>query len=382
MSNGVYANGRELSCKAGAGKSTAAFPDVCMTPPESPVTPPGVPIPYPNNGMASDTTEGSKSVMISSQEVTLKDKSYFKSSTGDEAGAATKKGFVTSVNTGEVYFAAGSMDVQFEGENVVRHLDMTTHNHASSQPGQTPPWPFIDAMATSADPCANEKSAEQTACSRHKGDRATECSDPACQTAQACKLVPYGGSGSPNCCPGKTGHHLVEVNCFTEPSGRGGLGQMIGLTKKALAATLGSLSASFTPTSTFSAPIPLTGFGNYDADAAPTVCADTEVGYTDHGAMHSVTERAKRAYANAPLLDYFGESISGERIESRWTYGDASSAGAKAHKSVHPQCSERCTKAQLDAYHTGTAGITADTPVRTDLSQSYQQGSHWLRDNR
>ncbi len=34
-----------------------AFPDVCFTPPQTPATPPGVPIPYPNTGMASDTTE-------------------------------------------------------------------------------------------------------------------------------------------------------------------------------------------------------------------------------------------------------------------------------------------------------------------------------------
>ena len=62
----------------------------------------------------------------------LKNKSYFKQSTGDEAGCAAKKGVVTSVNSGKVYFTAWSMDVKFEGENVVRHLDMTTHNHASS----------------------------------------------------------------------------------------------------------------------------------------------------------------------------------------------------------------------------------------------------------
>ena len=38
---------------------------------------------------------------------------------------------MTSVNRGKVYFIAWSMDVKAEGENVVRHLDMTTHNHAS-----------------------------------------------------------------------------------------------------------------------------------------------------------------------------------------------------------------------------------------------------------
>jgi hypothetical protein len=80
MGNAVFANGREVSCKAAAGKSICAFPDVCMTPPETPVTPPGVPIPYPNTGMASDATGGSKKVKIGGKEVMLKNKSHFKKS--------------------------------------------------------------------------------------------------------------------------------------------------------------------------------------------------------------------------------------------------------------------------------------------------------------
>src|SRR5205823_14492911 len=83
MSNQVYANGNEVSCKAADGKSICAFPDVCFTPPLTPATPPGVPIPYPNTGMASDTSGGSKTVQISGQEVMMKDSSYFKQSTGD-----------------------------------------------------------------------------------------------------------------------------------------------------------------------------------------------------------------------------------------------------------------------------------------------------------
>ncbi len=132
MPNEVYANNREVACKAGSGKSICAYPDVCFTPPENPATPPGVPVPYPNTGMDSDAAEGSRSVQISGAEVMLKNISYFKQSTGDEAGCAAKKGVITSVNRGKVYFVAWSMDVKVEGENVVlRHLDMTTHNHAS-----------------------------------------------------------------------------------------------------------------------------------------------------------------------------------------------------------------------------------------------------------
>ncbi len=69
MANDVFANGREVACKAADGKSICAFPDVCMTPPENPATPPGVPVPYPNTGFARDTTEGSRSVRISGKEV-------------------------------------------------------------------------------------------------------------------------------------------------------------------------------------------------------------------------------------------------------------------------------------------------------------------------
>lgn len=144
MANEVYANGMELACKAGAGKTICAMPDVCFTPPENPATPPGVPVPYPNTGFASDTTEGSKTVQISGKEIMLKNKSYFKKSTGDEAGCAAKKGVITSTNTGKVYFVKWSMDVKFEGENVDRHLDLTTNNHASPMANEAAPWTFID----------------------------------------------------------------------------------------------------------------------------------------------------------------------------------------------------------------------------------------------
>lgn len=146
MGNEVFANKREVSCKAGDGKTICAFPDVCFTPPTTPATPPGVPIPYPNTGMASDCADGSRTVKVGGQEVMLKNKSYFKRSTGDEAGCAPKKGVVTSKIMGKVYFNAWSMDVKIEGANAVRHFDLTTHNHASP-PGQTPPFPEVEGMA-------------------------------------------------------------------------------------------------------------------------------------------------------------------------------------------------------------------------------------------
>lgn len=129
MGKPVYANGMEISSKSMGGKSICEFPDVCFTPPQTPATPTGVPIPYPNTGLAGDATEGSTTVKIGNQEVMLKDKSNFKKSTGDEAGATPKKGLITSTTKGAVFFIAWSMNVMVEGENVVRNLDMTTHNH-------------------------------------------------------------------------------------------------------------------------------------------------------------------------------------------------------------------------------------------------------------
>src|SRR5580658_4988596 len=110
MGIAVFANGMSIACKAASGQSIAAFPDVCFTPPLTPATPPGVPIPYPNTGMASDTTDGSKTVQIGGEEVMLKNKSTFKTSTGDEAGSAPKKGVVTSKIKGKLNFCAWSMD--------------------------------------------------------------------------------------------------------------------------------------------------------------------------------------------------------------------------------------------------------------------------------
>ncbi len=84
MGCNVYANGNEISCKAGGNKVIAAMPDVCMSPPSPPAGP--IPIPYPDTSFSKDMKNGSKSVKITSKEVMLKDKSYFKSSPlGDEA---------------------------------------------------------------------------------------------------------------------------------------------------------------------------------------------------------------------------------------------------------------------------------------------------------
>jgi hypothetical protein len=132
----VYADGDEIACKAGDGKVIAAFPDVCLSPPSPPAGP--VPVPYPDTSFSKDMQNGSKTVMIKGKEVMLKDKSFYKTSPlGDEAATnGLGAGVITHVITGKTYFVAWSMDVIFEGENVDRHSDLTTSNHASPTSNQ------------------------------------------------------------------------------------------------------------------------------------------------------------------------------------------------------------------------------------------------------
>ncbi len=191
MANDVFANGREIACKAGGGKSICAFPDVCFTPPLTPATPPGVPIPYPNTGFESDTAQGSKTVKISGKEVMLRNKSYFSKSTGDEAGSAPKKNVVTSVNRGKVYFESWSTDVKIEGANVVRHVDLTTHNHASTPPG-TPPFPDLSKLKVGGESCKEIFKRERMNVHRH---------------------------GSANCPDGYESDHILQNACFQNSRG-------------------------------------------------------------------------------------------------------------------------------------------------------------------
>jgi hypothetical protein len=101
---------------------------------------------------------GSKTVMIKDKEVMLKDQSFYKTSPlGDEAATnGLGAGVVTHVITGKTYFVAWSMDVQFEGQNVDRHSDMTTSNHASPQGNAGVPMANLSEVAQArikADKC-------------------------------------------------------------------------------------------------------------------------------------------------------------------------------------------------------------------------------------
>jgi len=341
MSNQVFANNREVSCKQGNGKSICAFPDVCFTPPMTPATPPGVPIPYPNTGMDSDSTSGSTSVKISGQEIMLKNKSYFKQSTGDEAGSAPKKGVVTSVNKGKVYFTVWSMDVKVEGENVVQHLDMTTHNHNPS-PGQTPPWPFAasQAVGSGKDPCEGEKKREQAACKDFKKEgKKNVCAEAGlnigikkqraagvnwntkavkalsgksaaekCLRARRCRLSPYNApkDGVQGCCPSQTPDHVIPKSSFYKGS--------VSKGKK------------------------LPGWTGYKPSAAPCMCAE---GPSNTEGSHGLRHAAHK---------FYGQGVGAGNTQS---YAKERNLSVKSAQKVFKgsNCTNKCLKAQLDSGH-------------------------------
>jgi hypothetical protein len=260
----------------------------------------------------------------------LKNKSYFKKSTGDEAGSAPMKGVITAQNTGKVYFTMWSMDVKFEGENVVRNLDMTTHNHASF-PGNSPPWAYMDAAAMKpiAD-CVGMHDNAKTACAGKRTKKA-QCKDKACREAKRCLLVTYNqgkrksNSSRTGCCKGEQPHHLVEAHCFYEVGERG------------------DFSSRF-----FKAP---PGKRAYKDTESPCVCAAGPRDKKEHGKYHAFQQKLEAAHHSQ---------------NKGWTYADARQAGVDAHSAINPQCNADCTKAQLDAYHKDRCGAEETTPLRTD----------------
>jgi len=337
----VFANGREVACAAGSGKTICAMPDVCFTPPENPATPPGVPVPYPNTALASDTTDGSKSVQISGKEIMLKNKSNFKTSSGDEAGAAAKKGVVSSKNKGKVYFTNWSMDVKFEGENAVRHLDMTTNNHGSPLANEAVPWPFVDSMADDnidKTACDEDKAKEKEACKDYKPykkggkdvckeagvgsgftsvkgattTRAKKASENPCSAARRCVLRPFNKEprdGIKGCCPAQTPDHLVPKSSFFKTSVDAG--------KK------------------------MKGWGNYSIGKAPCMCLE---GGSCSG-THGLRSTHHKTTAGAGIT-------SGDTR----TFDSEVAHCAKGAKKVAPQCKQACIEAQLKEGHREMAG--------------------------
>jgi hypothetical protein len=120
MAQTTFANLRGIAHKGSGGMSTV-FPDVCKTP----AAPSPIPLPYPNIGQTSDTSQGPTSVKTDGEMPMVKGAQYSRSS-GDEAG--TLGGVLSSVNMGVCEFLMYSFDVKFEGKNVCRLGDPLWHN--------------------------------------------------------------------------------------------------------------------------------------------------------------------------------------------------------------------------------------------------------------
>jgi hypothetical protein len=120
MGQTTFVNSRGIVHK-GSGGMSMVFPDVCKTP----AAPSPIPIPYPNIGMASDTSQGPTKVKTDGQMPMVKGAKYSRSS-GDEAG--TLGGVMSSVNMNVCEFMLYSFDVKFEGKNVCRLGDPLFHN--------------------------------------------------------------------------------------------------------------------------------------------------------------------------------------------------------------------------------------------------------------
>ena len=149
------------------------------------------------------------------------------------------------------------MDVKIEGENAVRHLDLTTHNHASPTANEAAPMAYIDsATFGSLADCAEDKKKMEKACDgedpcpgvlkspvgeqreqvsmaqakrsaafqehaaviKAADDSRTakaaaaaeaEASGSECVKRSRCHLRPYDKKGTKEgCCPGQTPHHI------------------------------------------------------------------------------------------------------------------------------------------------------------------------------
>jgi hypothetical protein len=392
MAGNTYVNGREICGKASSGSSMAAFPDVCLSPPGPPAGP--VPVPYAVTAKASDTTNGSVTVLVDGKPVMLKDKSYFACCTGDEASTDSfGRSVITHQKRGKVYFVSWSLDVMIEGLNAVRHLDLCTHNHAS-KPGSTPPWPYLGKANQgppkpgAGGPCATERRRVNSACDDpprcpdvHKPQEPQElrhlredqadlrADDDDLGVARVQRKIEAFKEGeayrsyrrrmqayyqkmqtairndpcqrakrcelrpySPNkCCPGQTPHHLIEASSFYS-SGR----YPTADNRRIVTAPPGK--------------------SDYDTNKAPCICVEG-ASNTDanHGRCHTI-----QGYRMHLLLK--NQSPDGYHV----TYKQARENGIRAIREVFKSsgCSEACLRRQLDNYHKGKCGMVDSTPVR------------------
>ncbi|MCY1524828.1 GHH signature containing HNH/Endo VII superfamily nuclease toxin 2 [compost metagenome] len=262
------------------------------------------------------------------------------------------------------------MDVKFEGENVVRHMDLTTHNHGSNS--NTAPWTYADRMsfaeglsacdgerkrATADDACGKDlnkkppcpdnskikdaeaarQKAKDAAGKKYKrdpeylkqnalakkeyGNLAQSINNDKCHSALRCFLTPYSAN---HCCPGQTPDHLIDA-------------------------------ASFGPRDSNTK---IEGWSKYSTDAAPCICAEGPNQTTaTHGQLHTRRGVVARRERNR---------------KGQWSRARATHVGAKAAKKTFPasQCSQECLEAQLNKYHDKVKDDGKEKPIQAKSSMT------------
>jgi hypothetical protein len=398
MAGKTFVNGREICGKASRGSSTAAFPDVCLSPPGPPAGP--VPVPYAVTAQASDTTNGSITVQVGGKPVMLKDKSYFACCTGDEAATDSfGRSVITHQKRGKVYFVSWSLDVLIEGLNAVRHLDLCTHNHAS-QTGSTPPWPYLAEAYRGPPkpgddgPCADErkrslddqgkpppcpqvkpkpKIPEGLLALRREKRAFKLANDQAGMNDVDQRVIEYKQGKDygdykkgvtqfyrdhdaaiaaddrqratrcmlrpykpSQCCPGQTPHHIINASAF--------------FTKGRSLEDDGSNQQSY--------PVP-NGKPAYSADDAPCICVE---GHSQKTANHGLCHTFEADAVHKHIRRTAAATIS---------YAEAREIGIKSVRKVFVEsgCSAECLRQQLDNYHKDGCGIGDKTVIRASPSK-------------
>lgn len=336
--SGVFANGLEISGKAVDAKTIAAFPDTCFTPPENPATPPGVPVPYPSFGMASDTEQGTGTVFIGGKTVNIKNKSDLSKTSGTEAGSAAKKGLITSKNTGKGYFNSWSNDVKFDGEPVVRNTDLATNNHASPT-GNTPPWAHFAGVNYSPGDCPQILANVGLRTHRHE-DKNKNCNNTS-------------NTNYDSQMPLQQSDHFPQATCFTTGTRR-------------------SPGLSFPR-------------GQYDPERAPCVCLEdgknlaTEHGRKSEFQQWQTTVWRRRQLNNPGWRPTYKEAKRADLNAIRY----AKSPALNPDSEGNPHPALKCLELEMDKYFKDELGMKEDTPVSVPnqrfTDERFTEGVHRFR---
>ncbi|MCY1357105.1 GHH signature containing HNH/Endo VII superfamily nuclease toxin 2 [compost metagenome] len=185
MAHHVYANDNEIASKSADGKSSAAFPDTCFSPPTPPAG--GVPIPYPNTCFARDISNGSRSVL----------KNIVGGLAGSTGVGLVVTGAMAAWTLTDIIGTATEIAEALgpQGQEILADLmdldSLKAKIEAKAAAYKKEPDKFLADLM--------ELQAQRSPCIR----------------ARKCMLVPYNNSKKPQvnkgegCCPGQTGHHVI-----------------------------------------------------------------------------------------------------------------------------------------------------------------------------